>query len=160
MLAPRQLLAILASVVLGQFLRGETAAAAVVGCETAFLGTSNASPLHASQHSSEIYVKFYDTGAGVVRVVRGRVDVAEYAADGSLARVEVFHDRGRGVYSHQDVYYPIESNWVKVHGRISYQLVELLAGTPDGKRFVGRDQTGALRAFHAEQIFSRDSSDR
>jgi hypothetical protein len=160
MLVPRQMVAILALMVVVQLPGCETAIAAGDRCDSVFLNTSNARPHPAAQLSSEVYVKFYDSGAGIVRVVRGRVDVADYTADGSLERVEVFHDRGRGVYFQQDVFYPIESHWVKVHGRTSYEVIELLAKTLDGKRFVGRGQLGALEAFQIDQIFSRDSSER
>jgi hypothetical protein len=126
-------------------------------CDSSFRNTKQT----VVSESGIVYVQMFDTGAGRVRVVRGRVDMAEHGADGQAVRYEIFHDRGRGTYLAQDVFYPIEPHWVKVHGRTGYDPVVLVAELRDRSRVIGRNEQGELRVFRRDRdIFPIYVSDR
>lgn len=131
--------------------------ASAMTCDGAFRSTK----AQGAESGSFVYVLKFDAGAGFLRLARGRIDTAEYDLKGVPVRYEIFHDRGRGVYSAADVFLPMEPRWVNVPGRMGYSPVLLLAGTRGGLSFVGRDERGELQVYNRDQhIFPIYSSHR
>lgn len=136
----------------------------------ASVATSNQSTSlnHAPNSPESVYVLKFDTGAGFVRVVAGRIFMVERDASGETQTVEVFHDRGVGIYSGSDVFYPI--SWPaetkashqlrKVFGQRGYEQVQLIARDGSGLRFIARNERGELGVYRQNELFPLASSQR
>ncbi len=130
-------------------------------CESSFVETM-------SSDSLTVYVLKFDSGAGFVRVAPGRIFMVDRDSSGRVASVEVFHDRGSGKYSPNDVFYPIQwpadsplkYQWRKALGRNGFTPVQLIAAASDGVRFVGRSESGDLKLYKSSELFPLASSNR
>ena len=145
-------------------------------CEASFKAVDVNSAQQSAQHlfadtssnSSPVFVLKFDVGAGFVRVVSGRVFMAERDSSGDVTSVEVFHDRGTGRYDAADVFHPInwpshlaqKHQWRKALGRDGYTRVHLIAADRDGVRFIGRTEQGDLKFYQAHELFPIASSNR
>ncbi len=155
-----------------------SAATAIVSptCEASFKTVAVDSARHSATISSEnssvnsspVFVLTFDVGAGFVRVVSGRIFMAERDSSGNVTSVEVFHDRGTGRYDAADVFHPInwpshlaqKHQWRKALGRDGYTRVHLIAADRDGVRFIGRTEQGELKFYQAHELFPIASSNR
>ncbi len=142
------------------------AAASPAACEASFKAILVES--FSFNKSSEVYVLKFDVGAGFVRVVKGRIFMADRDSVGNVTSVEVFHDRGTGTYAASDIFYPINwpsqsqrrHQWRKVQGPNGYTPVQLIAADRDGVRFIGRTEHGDLKFYQAHELFPLASSNR
>ncbi|MDZ4084672.1 MAG: hypothetical protein U1E10_17150 [Bdellovibrionales bacterium] len=139
-------------------------AMAAASCEDSFKTPSEG----ASAASEVVYVLKFDTGAGFNRVVSGRIFMVERDSNGEANRVEVFHDRGTGIYAAGDVFHPIRwpsrslprHQWRKALGLDGYTPVQLIAADSSGHRFIGRNRQGALKLYQSHELFPLGSSNR
>lgn len=137
---------------------------AAASCEDSFKVQSE----RASSASAAVYVLKFDTGAGFNRVVSGRIFMVERDSNGEARQVEVFHDRGNGVYAAEDVFHPIQwpsqslsrHQWRKALGRDGYTAVQLIAADSAGHRFIGRNRQGDLKLYQSHELFPLGSSNR
>lgn len=162
----------IASLVVAFALFAPMAVLAAPSCEDSFNEVLNSrfdsQSENASSASSAIYVLKFDTSAGFNRVVSGRIFMVERDSNGEPQRIEVFHDRGTGVYAAGDIFHPIQwpsyslprHQWRKALGLDGYTEVQLIAADSSGRRFIGRNQQGDLKLYHSHELFPLDSSNR